>query len=474
MIRVMMICFVLLASMQTASLEAQNCTHASNEGCFVLEVSEFEMEAVAQSYGLMIEDRVVHQQDVALVSAPQGGSERQLLQTVRQDPRVRSFEKLGRLSLAETRLDSMADGTGVPIGSLILQGEYSGMEALHFESPVWDGFMSQPAADLVRLPETRALGAEKAQGFGTVAIIDTGIDSDHPVLAGALVPGYDFIENSDGLPSEWDAIHPSVREQLKNDLRSTADQSFASILEGQGRAVSVGPSTRTIVDQSFASILESADLPSAFGHGTMIAGLVRLAAPGAKIMPLRVFDGNGQANPWHVIQAIYFAVENGANVINMSFSIDKQSVELKRAISFAAGQGVVCVSSAGNNAKTSKSWPAAFSSVLGVASTDPQGALSAFSNYGPRLVSLAAPGEELITLYPGGHYAVAWGTSFSAGLVSGTTTLLNADEAIDLFVDYEAAEEVFDVSSVEITSTQEAGSGRLDTYNAFRHGLSGD
>ncbi len=409
MIRVL-ICIVFLVSSSASHLKALNCGHTSSEDCLVLE---------------------------------------------------------------EVRLDSLADGSGVPVQSLILQGEYSGTEALFFESPVWEGFMSQPAADLIRLPETRALDSMASQGFGTVAIIDTGVDLDHPVLAGALVPGFDFIENS-GSGSEWKAIHPSLRNQVEEDLRGSADQSFASILEGRGQAVSMSSSTRTIVDQSFASILEGTDLPDAFGHGTMIAGLVRLAAPGAKIMPLRVFDGYGQANPRHVIQAIYYAVDHGANVINMSFSVDRQSVELKKAIDYAAARGVVCVSSAGNNARSSKSWPAAFNTVLGVAATNTLGDLSDFSNFGPNLVSLAAPGEELITIYPGGLYAVAWGTSFSAALVSGATTLLNADEVVDLFVDYQAAEEIYEASSVELDDlNQETGSGRLDAYNAFFHGLSG-
>ena len=378
------------------------------------------------------------------------------------------------LILEEARLDSLADGTGVPVGSLSLQGEYSGAETIYFESSVWEGFMSQPAAELIRLPEIRALESLAAQGFGTVAIIDTGIDESHPVLAGALVPGFDFIENQAGSASEWNALDPNLRTEVREDLQNSADQSFASILEGQGQTVSLSSSAKTIVDQSFASILEGADLPSAFGHGTMIAGLIRLVAPGAKIMPLRVFDGDGRADPQDVIQAIYYAADNGANVINMSFSAERPSLELTLAIRYAAERGVVCVSSAGNNARNRKSWPAAFGKVLGVASTDNHGFVSDFSNYGYFLADLAAPGEELITTYPGGHYAVAWGTSFSAALVAGAATLLNADEAVDLFVDYQAAEEIFDASSVEPANLLPyVGSGRLDAFNAFMHGLSG-
>ena len=474
MFRVMMVASLLLTAVLPGASSAGSCNGSQAEGCFSLWASEHEIDGIVLGHGLTIEGRNPQSPDIALVSGPDGVPTGQLLNAVQQDPRVLGFESLERLALEESRLDSMADGSGVVIGALVLQGEYDGAHAANFAAPVWDGYMSQPAAELIRLPETRSIGTSEAQGFGTVAIIDTGVDPDHPVLQGALVPGYDFIQNDAGSGSEWRALPPGNRGDLKRSLEDSADQSFASILEGQGKPAHMGPSTRAIADQSFASILESADLPDAFGHGTMVAGLVRLAAPAAKIMPLRVFDGQGQANPWHVIQAIYFAVDHGANVINMSFSVDKQSVALKRAVQYAESHGVVCVSSAGNNGGTSKSWPAAFQEVLGVASTDLSGQLSMFSNHGPNLVSLAAPGEELITIYPGGLYAVAWGTSFSAGLVSGATTLLNSDETVmDLFVDFEAAEEVFEASSVEITSSQQAGSGRLDAYSAFSYGLSG-
>ncbi len=111
--------------------------------------------------------------------------------------------------------------------------------------------------------------------------------------------------------------------------------------------------------------------------------------------------------------------------------------------------------------------------MLGVAATDLDDNLSLFSNYGPYVAVLAAPGEELITLYPGGHYAVAWGTSFSAAMVSGTVALLNQEGTVNLFVDYEAAETAFESSSVTITTNQDAANGRLDAYGAFGYGLVG-
>src|SRR5205807_2009793 len=84
----------------------------------------------------------------------------------------------------------------------------------------------------------------------------------------------------------------------------------------------------------------------------------------------------------------------------------------------------ICVASAGNDNRKVLVYPAAFGNVVGVGSTTLDDHRSAFSNYGADLVTVAAPGEALVTTYPGNHYAMAWGTSFSSGLVSGATAPL--------------------------------------------------
>src|SRR3989442_13078740 len=108
----------------------------------------------------------------------------------------------------------------------------------------------------------------------------------------------------------------------------------------------------------------------------------------------------------------------------MSFSTEQRSAELKRAINYAARRGVICVSSVGNNGSRLRVYPAAFDDVLGVGSTSNLDARSTFSNFGDHDVKLAAPGEGIITTYPGGHYAAVWGTSFSAAFVSAGAALL--------------------------------------------------
>src|SRR5581483_3580098 len=118
-------------------------------------------------------------------------------------------------------------------------------------------------------------------------------------------------------------------------------------------------STTSILDGGSGSILSPSVIPlaqwlglgppKAFGHGTMVAGVIHLAAPRAVLMPVRVFNSDGTTTLFRILQGVYYAVNHGANVINMSFSSLSPSQELAAAINYATSQGVVVVSSVGNN-----------------------------------------------------------------------------------------------------------------------------
>jgi subtilisin family serine protease len=116
----------------------------------------------------------------------------------------------------------------------------------------------------------------------------------------------------------------------------------------------------------------------------------------------------------------------------MSFSVEAFSPELLRAVNYAARHGVTCVASAGNDGLETMVYPAGLGDAIGVASTSSRDYLSDFSNSGSDLVTLAAPGEDIITTYPGGGWAIVSGTSFSAPWVSG---------AVALFVDKNHADQ---------------------------------
>ncbi len=275
---------------------------------------------------------------------------------------------------------------------------------------IWTGYLNQSAAQLLEVDEAQ----EDFRGEATVAIIDTGIDPNHELLADVVVPGYDFINDVAGIPSEMAGIDQSSVVIL--------DQSSVVILDGSG-VVPLSQSSVVILDEAQETALDTSTLPDGFGHGTMVAGIVHRVAPEAKLMPLRAFDGNGDGHLYDIIEAIYYAVDHGANVINMSFSMETFSSELMRAINYAARNGVACVAAAGNLGEEIQVFPAALGNTIGVASVDESGALSSFSNWGSDLVTISAPGQSVLTTFPGGGWAVASGTSFAAPWISGAAAL---------------------------------------------------
>ena len=135
----------------------------------------------------------------------------------------------------------------------------------------------------------------------------------------------------------------------------------------------------------------------------MTAGIVHLVAPQAKIMPLKSFNANGTAYDSDILRAIYYAVKNGAKVLNMSFDYTSYSPELANAIKYANNNGVVLVASAGNDGRQTVVYPGGLPSVIDVASTSNSDVQSVFTNYGAPPVWMAAPGEGVVTTYP-------WGT----------------------------------------------------------------
>jgi hypothetical protein len=190
----------------------------------------------------------------------------------------------------------------------------------------------------------------------------------------------------------------------------------------------VNQSSAAILDQSSAAILDQNLKYAAFGHGTMVMGVIHLVAPQAKLLPLKAFRSDGTGYLSDILRAIYYAVQNNSKIVNMSFEfkVNSPDPELQTAINYANQLGVVCSASAGNDAQLNPTvYPAGFTTaVMGVASTSNLDARSSFSNYGNAIVFVAAPGEAIITTYPFASYAAGWGTSFSAPFVSGGASLL--------------------------------------------------
>ena len=161
-------------------------------------------------------------------------------------------------------------------------------------------------------------------------------------------------------------------------------------------------------------------------HGTFVAGIIAArseggkvtgVAPGIRIMDLRFLNANNlfYRSDWgRFAEAIDYAVDNGADIINLSIYARGTPPRIfEQALNRAAQRGVIIVGIAGNDGRSQVSYPGKYASVLAVSAIDRHDRLAPFSNYGPEIV-VAAPGRRITSLFPGGIVGTSSGTSFAA------------------------------------------------------------
>src|SRR5580765_2615917 len=343
---------------------------------------------------------------------------------------------LGQLGVVDVELDQSLHVMQLSAPS----GLYDTSPVSYYGTTVWNGYASQPAAQIINLASVQS--TYNVTGTGTVAVIDTGVDPTQPVLQGLLLAGRDFTRNQDG-----------------GSELADVSQSTMAVVNGAAPAV-VNQSTMAVVNDTGSSTFSQPQY-AAFGHGTMVSGIIHLVAPTALIMPLKSFHADGTGYLADVLKAIYYARLHGANILSMSFDFTTYSDELAHAINDAVSHGLICVASVGNDGQAITVYPAGLSNVIGVASTANDETLSSFSNFGQPPVWLGAPGEGIITTYPYGTYAAGWGTSFSTPFVAGTIALLRG---VDTSVNQTSAAQA--VSNAVYVSPA-LGYGRLDIGQAI-------
>lgn len=221
-------------------------------------------------------------------------------------------------------------------------------------------------------------------GTGTVvAVVDTGIDADHPAVASRLASGWNAFTAQPG---------------------SVADRGNGRDDDGDG-----------LIDE-------------AVGHGTHVAGTVLQAAPNTRILPIKALNSDGAGQAFVVARAIYHAIDRKASVINLSLGAPEESRVIREAVREALAARVVVVAAAGNGGPGAPvEYPAASDGVLAVAASDEADVGAPFSTAGPR-VDLSAPGVAIASAYPLGllptPYATASGTSMATPWVSAAAALL--------------------------------------------------
>ncbi|MFJ8053850.1 type VII secretion-associated serine protease mycosin [Streptomyces luteogriseus] len=254
-----------------------------------------------------------------------------------------------------------------------------------------DGIRAQQWA-LDAMHTEQAWQTTKGRGI-TVAVLDTGVEADHPDLAGNVLPGKDLV----GFGAE-----PGDRAWARHGT------AMAGIIAGHGH----GP-----------------------GNADGVLGI----APEAKILPVRVILEDGDSSRAKarstrgnaLAEGIRWAADHGADVINLSLGDDSASAHPEpsedQAVQYALKKGVVVVASAGNGGEKGDhiSYPAAYPGVIAATAVDRAGTRASFSTR-RWYATVSAPGVDVVIADPDHKYYEGWGTSAAAAFVSGAAALVKA------------------------------------------------
>ncbi len=350
------------------------------------------IEEINAKYGTRVLDQVTPTRTY-LLDPPASTSPEQLVDDLQNDPAL-------QLEWAEP---NFADGQ--PEGNPTYRWDH-GQPAIVGSDPA--GWRAQRALTTVRAAEAH----ETTRGEGTVvAVLDTGFRLSHPGLSDRFTAnGYDFVDD--------DAVPAETRNGVDDDVDGRTDEGW--------------------------------------GHGTHVAGIVAVVAPGSRVMPLRVLDDEGLGSVWITAEAISWASERGADVINLSLGTAADSELLEDAVEDAEEDGAVVVASAGNDNRSQRQWPAADDDAVAVASVTPTDLRSPFSNFG-LWVDVAAPGQRIISSFPLRVYARWDGTSMATPFVAGQAALLRAQRPTA-----EAEQLVARIKQTAVPVGAGLGAGRID------------
>ncbi len=234
----------------------------------------------------------------------------------------------------------------------------------------------------------------------TVAVIDTGCDIHHAALASQI----------------W--INPGEQgwDEFGNDRATNGFDDDQNGWIDDVHGWNFVSDTPVIMDDH--------------GHGTHISGIITRAAPNARIMVLKYYsqDNSGAQNLNFTIQAVRYAVQMGAKIINYSGGGVLRSQQEEDALAYAAENGVLVVAAAGNegvNSDFHHFYPANYNlpNIVAVTAVDRDGLLLPTSNFGRATVDIAAPGKNIYSTLPGGQYGFLTGTSQATAFVSGVAAL---------------------------------------------------
>jgi subtilisin family serine protease len=248
-------------------------------------------------------------------------------------------------------------------------------------------------------------------------------DSDYPDQFQHIDDMVDEIDNTIRSLNQYPIMHS--RDFLNQQVLAYDYQVIVAILD-------TGIDTdHEALCSKVSSEIDFTDSPAGaldnYGHGTPVAGIIAAGedknpvmqgvASNCCLLNIKVVDDQGRYDMADLVDGIRWAVDNGANVINISLVSGEKSTELEEAVNYAWENGVVIVAAAGNGGTDTPVYPAAYEHCIAVTAVDDNGNLIPLANYGD-WVDIAAPGYRIYSTLPGSKYGYVYGTSFATAYIS--------------------------------------------------------
>ncbi|WP_077617485.1 S8 family serine peptidase [Bacillus sinesaloumensis] len=228
------------------------------------------------------------------------------------------------------------------------------------------------------------------------------------------------------------------------------------------------PSLANFVNTNLGRSFVGGNTMDVQGHGTHVAGTIASygsvsgVMQSATLIPVKVLDNSGSGSLYGITQGILYAADIDADVINMSLGGGGYNQSMDEAVQTAVAQGTIVVAATGNDGASSISYPAAYSSVIAVGSVTSNRTRSSFSNYGSGL-EVMAPGSNIYSTYPNSRYTSLSGTSMATPHVAGVAGLIRAANP-DISV--AQARQILRDTAQEAGSFTQYGYGIVDAHAA--------
>ncbi len=322
----------------------------------------------------------------------------------------------------------------------------------------------------LRFDETDDLAARRAALLQDARV--AFVEPDY-ILQIAAAPTGPLIPNDENYKQQWGL--PRVKADLTWNTITTGGPIVVAILDSGVSATH--PDLKEQLRPGFDFIGNDPNPADDNGHGTFTAGIVAAASNngigvagmnwGARVMPIKILDQDGRGPVSAFAQGIRYAVDQGAQIINVSAGIPVPSQAMEASVVYAIGKGRIVVAASGNQGDGVQNYPAAYSNVIAVGATTREDRVAEFSSYGSH-IWVVAPGKDIVSTYykDGDTYAQLSGTSASTPFVAGTISLMLSQRG-DLSVN--AVREILKVTAVDIDAEgfdPKAGYGLLDTFHS--------